>query len=542
MARFLMFHMKVPKHFWANVLLMSYYLINRLPPSILGWDKLDPRAIKCVFLEYSRTHKRGCTLKVYARRRKVCVPPLVMHSQSQEPFENKKMLPPPKRLFQSREALLEHVRSFSITQGYITTIHKSSRDYNVVLGCDRGGRYRNRRDAFGRHGGCPFEMEGRRMPDGSWVIKVHNGEHNHEASEGISAHPYSRHFSDEEISKVKQMTKAGIRPRQILTALKNDNPYLLATARDLYNLKAKFRKEYLLGRAEMDVKKDALLIESASWSSGDTDIFIDLMVEEVEKGNRCTKTFSKKSWEDIQTKFYQKTGCNYTLLQFRNEFKKLRKDYTEFKKLLEVTGFTWDPMANCVTAEDSVWDTYIQADSYASKFRDIGCSHWVELQVIYGDTSGTGEVSLGHGEDPLESEEEDDQIVDLDAQNDDMNVFATQSDDGGDSFLRRHYRTPTTHHRGSKSSAFAEPCMAPREVPRAGMAVLTGASSSTSPSSIVETDPHSISKCMEVLNAMEGVGPDEYVKGVKMFQEPGWREAFMMVPPEKRMWLLQKLS
>ncbi|XP_077248823.1 uncharacterized protein LOC143888331 isoform X2 [Tasmannia lanceolata] len=461
-----------------------------------------------------------------------------MDSQIQEPFENQKMLPPPKRHFPSREALLEHVRSFSKTQGYIATIHNSRKDFNVILGCDRGGR----RGTSSYLLGCPFEIEGRRMPDCSWVLKVHNGEHNHEASEDISAHPYSRRFSDEEILKVREMTNAGIRPRQILAALKNDNPYLLAIPRDVYNLKAKIRKECLLGHAEMGAIKDAHETESASWSSTDTDIFIDLMVEEVEKGNSYTKTFSKKAWKDIQTKFYQKTGCNYTLLQFRNEFQKLRKEYLEFKKLLEVTGFAWDPMMNCVMAEDSVWDTYIQANSYAAKFRNVGCSHWGDLQLIFGDTSGTGEIALGHGEDTLESEEEDDQIIDLETQNDDLNVFTTQSDDGGESFLRRRDRTPTALRKRSKRSAFSEPCKALIEVPRTGMAVVTGASSSTSPSSIVETDPHSISKCMEVLNAMEGVGPDEYVKGVRMFQEPGWREAFMMVPPEKRMWLLQKLS
>ncbi|XP_077248827.1 L10-interacting MYB domain-containing protein-like [Tasmannia lanceolata] len=473
-----------------------------------------------------------------------------MDSQIQKPFENQKMIPPPTRYFKSREALLEHVRSFSKTQGYIVTIAKSKKNYNVILGCDRGGKYRKRLETFdsqratcSRVIGCPFEIEGRRMTDGSWILMVNNGEHNHEASKDISAHPYSRRFSGEDVLRIKEMINAGVQPRQIITALRNDNPDLLATPRDVYNLKAKIRKVYLSGHSEMmvrnesniakDAKEDAHEAESANWSLRDTGIFINLMVEEVEKGNRCARTFSKKAWKDIQTKFYQKTGCNYTLLQFRNKFRNLKKEYMEFKKLLEVTGFTWHPMTKTVTAEDSVWEAYIQANPYATKFRTTGCSHWVELQLIYGDTTGTGEIALGDAKDQLEFEEED-QIVDLGAHIDDMNVLATQSDDGEDPGIYRRDRTPTTLCMGNRSSAFNEAYKVLMEAPRA--------SSSTSPSSIVETDPNSISKCMEILNAMEVVGPDEYVKGVRMFQDSGWREAFMMTPPDKRIWLLQRLS
>jgi len=86
-ARCLMFHMHLPKHFWGHAVLTACYLINRLPTSVLqgntpfsilhpnrslfslplrvfgcvcfvhnltpGLDKLDPRAEQCVFVGYS---------------------------------------------------------------------------------------------------------------------------------------------------------------------------------------------------------------------------------------------------------------------------------------------------------------------------------------------------------------------------------------------------------------------------------------------------------------------------------------------------------
>jgi hypothetical protein len=88
-ARCLLLHMHVLKHFWSEAILSACYLINRMPSSVLdgaspysllyssspsfalplkvfgcvyhvhnlgpGDDKLDPHSTKCVFLGYSTT-------------------------------------------------------------------------------------------------------------------------------------------------------------------------------------------------------------------------------------------------------------------------------------------------------------------------------------------------------------------------------------------------------------------------------------------------------------------------------------------------------
>ncbi|XP_077246001.1 protein FAR1-RELATED SEQUENCE 5-like [Tasmannia lanceolata] len=194
-------------------------------------------------------------------------PPSVISGQNhEEPFEHKKMLPPPTRYFQTREAFLEHVRGFGKTQGYIVTIKKLRRDHSLILGCDRGGSYRkclkvsdSQRETSTCLIRCPFRMEGRRMPDGSWRLKVNDGEHNHEPLEDISCHPYSRRFSEEEILQIKEMANTGIQPRQMLIALRNGNPDHLAISRDVYNLKAKIRKKKLSGRTPIQALLDELV-------------------------------------------------------------------------------------------------------------------------------------------------------------------------------------------------------------------------------------------------------------------------------------------
>lgn len=90
-SRALSFQMNVPKHFWADAVLTACHLINRMPSSVLRGEipyrvlfpsrslynvfprifgcvcfvrdhrpsvtKLDPKALKCIFVGYSRTQK-----------------------------------------------------------------------------------------------------------------------------------------------------------------------------------------------------------------------------------------------------------------------------------------------------------------------------------------------------------------------------------------------------------------------------------------------------------------------------------------------------
>ncbi|KAL5556598.1 hypothetical protein UlMin_038834 [Ulmus minor] len=174
-----------------------------------------------------------------------------MDTQSQEEHtDQNKMLPPQSGTFQDREELIKYVRDFGASQGYVVTIKKSRKDRRVILGCDRGGVYRNRRKideskrkrkASSRLINCPFEAIGKKEDD-VWVLTIKNGEHNHEALKDMSEHPYSRRFTEEEVRQIKVMTEAGVKPRQVLKTLKQCNPELQSTPRHLYNLKAKIRQ------------------------------------------------------------------------------------------------------------------------------------------------------------------------------------------------------------------------------------------------------------------------------------------------------------
>ncbi|XP_058213993.1 methylmalonate-semialdehyde dehydrogenase [acylating], mitochondrial-like [Rhododendron vialii] len=169
--------------------------------------------------------------------------------------ETLQMLPPPPGSFLDREELIQHVGEFALSQGYVVTIKQSRKDRDVILGCDRGGVYRSRRKTIDEASGenarkrktgsrltnCPFECLGKK-DDGFWVLTIKNGSHNHEPLKDISEHPSARRFSESEVLLIKEMTEAGLKPRQILKRLRQSNPELLSTPKHVYNIKSRLRQ------------------------------------------------------------------------------------------------------------------------------------------------------------------------------------------------------------------------------------------------------------------------------------------------------------
>ncbi|GAB4853346.1 hypothetical protein Ancab_040601 [Ancistrocladus abbreviatus] len=175
--------------------------------------------------------------------------------QGPELTQNPQMLPPPLGSFIDREELLQRVGDSAVSQGYVVTIRQSKKDKVVVLGCDRGGVYRNRRKSIEKNAAerirrrkmgsrltnYPFELLGKKE-DGLWVLTIKNGTHNHEPMKDISEHLSARRLTEVEVLLVKEMKEAGLKPKQILKRLKQSNPNLLSTTKHVYNVKAKLRQ------------------------------------------------------------------------------------------------------------------------------------------------------------------------------------------------------------------------------------------------------------------------------------------------------------
>lgn len=89
--------------------------------------------------------------------------------------------------------------------------------------------------------------------------------------------------------------------------------------------------------------------------------FIDLMVEQVTKGNKFDDhLFSKRAWKHMTNLFNSKFKFQYEKDVLKNRHKTLRNLYKAVKNLLDQKGFSWDETRQMITADNNVWDEYIR--------------------------------------------------------------------------------------------------------------------------------------------------------------------------------------
>ncbi|XP_017609589.1 L10-interacting MYB domain-containing protein-like [Gossypium arboreum] len=86
-------------------------------------------------------------------------------------------------------------------------------------------------------------------------------------------------------------------------------------------------------------------IVKAMWDKRLTEIFCDICIKEILKGNRPGTDFTKDGWLKIITNFEKETGKAYSQRQLKNRWDALKKEWKAWKKLKgEDTGLEWNPI------------------------------------------------------------------------------------------------------------------------------------------------------------------------------------------------------
>ncbi|PPD81666.1 hypothetical protein GOBAR_DD21400 [Gossypium barbadense] len=109
------------------------------------------------------------------------------------------------------------------------------------------------------------------------------------------------------------------------------------------------------------------------WDKRLTEIFCDICIKEILKGNRPGTHFTKDGWLKIMTTFEKETGKDFSQRQLKNRWDALKKEWKAWKKLKgEYTGLGWNPIKRTVDASDDWWESRLQVVPEAKKFRTSG--------------------------------------------------------------------------------------------------------------------------------------------------------------------------
>lgn len=100
------------------------------------------------------------------------------------------------------------------------------------------------------------------------------------------------------------------------------------------------------------------------WNAEMDQYFIELLLDQIGRGNKIDNTFSKQAWTNMLDLFNARFGSQHGKRVLRHRYKKLWKYYSDATNLLRQDGFSWDEAQQMITADDAVWDAYIKVQGH----------------------------------------------------------------------------------------------------------------------------------------------------------------------------------
>ncbi|XP_038878830.1 uncharacterized protein LOC120070960 isoform X3 [Benincasa hispida] len=131
-----------------------------------------------------------------------------------------------------------------------------------------------------------------------------------------------------------------------------------------------------------------------NWTPAMEQYFIDLMLNQVHRGNRMGHTFNKQAWNDMLMMFNAKFGSPYDINILKSHYTNLWKQFNDIRNLLDNEGFSWDNTRQMVIAENNIWDSFIRAHPDIQSYRNRPLTNLNDLCLIYAHTTADGRYSM----------------------------------------------------------------------------------------------------------------------------------------------------
>lgn len=273
----------------------------------------------------------------------------------------------------------------------------------------------------------------------------------------------------------------------------------------------------------------------ARWTDPLTRILVDLMVDQIYKGNRPNKSFGKKAWKCICDEFHKQTGLKWDKDQLKNRCAVLKRQYVTIKSLLAKGDFSWDEATGTIIGNDEVWDEYVKEHPDVETIRSSGCPIYKQLCTMFSVAGRNGKhdcsaeceegtpcrhlcpepLHMLQVESSSESEE------DTEVTDEQENFQPTVPNSSGHRKRRR---------KGLDDDAIAN-------------AILEMAAASKLRAAAMEqcNAKFSIANCVKALDEMEGLDERIYFAALNLFDSINARETFLSLKVEKRLsWLYGK--
>ncbi|KAI8023477.1 L10-interacting MYB domain-containing protein [Camellia lanceoleosa] len=109
-------------------------------------------------------------------------------------------------------------------------------------------------------------------------------------------------------------------------------------------------------RGNMPTATQPQPVHKCQFDSDNTKLFLELIIAEMEGGNRQPCGLSMAGYKNVANKFLEKIGLPHSAKQMKNKFDNLKKDWVAWKKLENashgLTGLGYDHETGLFTALD----------------------------------------------------------------------------------------------------------------------------------------------------------------------------------------------
>ncbi|KAJ4827055.1 hypothetical protein Tsubulata_042045 [Turnera subulata] len=125
------------------------------------------------------------------------------------------------------------------------------------------------------------------------------------------------------------------------------------------------------------------------WTPSLDKIFADLVVKQIQLGNRPNNVFDKKTWNHIRDEFNKQTELNFNNNQLRKHLDVLRTRFNNLKSAFVQNDFAMED--SCCIGFDMWEDLGVQPRPETVKAKD--CPIYEQLCMIFMDTSADGKYA-----------------------------------------------------------------------------------------------------------------------------------------------------
>lgn len=239
---------------------------------------------------------------------------------------------------------------------------------------------------------------------------------------------------------------------------------------------------------------------SKLWPDLETKAFINIMLDEVALLTSRYGNMSNDVWTSMTTKLNAVTNRSYKKEQLKEKIHRLHAMYHEFYSLLQNTEFKWNAKTNTVAATAEVWQNYLQSNDRTTQFQKKGCDHYKLLGIIFNNKKENEAFHYSSNEE----NELDNQYLNI-------------------------VRGSRVHNDMQEVECVT--CSVKRKIPLKD--TMNMCMSRDEATSFVSSDC-SITKCVAALEEIEDISNDIYLKALKEFKDPDWREMFIAMSNDRR--------